>query len=157
MAGIKVILQQDIPDLGKAGEVKQVAPGYYRNFLLPRGLVIEASKGHMSTLHTHAKSDAAKNARAKQQADSLARQIQDVTIKIPVRLGEQGRIHGSVTNKDIAEQLATQAAISIDRHKIELSEPLKSVGIHSVPIKLEGGLEAHLRVELVPESETART
>lgn len=156
MAGIKVILQQDVPDLGKTGDVKQVAPGYFRNYLQPRGLAIEASKGQMSALNATAKTHAAKNARAQREADALARRIQDVTITIPVKQGEQGRIHGSVTNKDIAEQLATQAAISVDRHKIELREPLKSVGVHSVPIKLEGGLEAHLRVELVPEAETVR-
>lgn len=153
---VKVILQQDVPNLGQAGEVKQVAPGYFRNFLLPRGLAVEASKGQMNALHANKQVSNTQSARARERSDSLARKIQDVTIKIPVRVGEQDRMHGSVTNKDIAEALSAQAAISIDRHKIELRDPLKSVGIHSVPIKLDHGLEATLRVDLVPEAETAQ-
>lgn len=153
---IKIILQQDVPNLGQTGEVKQVAPGYFRNFLLPRGLAVEASKGQMSALQATRKQSTSQSTRARERTDALARRIQDITVTMPVRVGEQGRIHGSVTNKDIAEALAGQADISIDRHKIELRDPLKSVGIHSVPIKLEHGLEAHLRVELVSESETAQ-
>lgn len=152
---VKVILQQDVPNLGQAGEIKQVAPGYFRNFLLPRGLAVEASAGRLRALKASAGDAVARNARAKEQTDTVARRIQDTTITIPVRLGEQGRIYGSVTNKDIADQLSQQAGISIDRHKIELSEPLKSIGIHSVPIRLEHGMEAPLRVELVPEGEGA--
>lgn len=154
---VKVILQQDIPNIGKAGEVKQVAPGYFRNYLMPRGLAIEASRGHMSTLTGKQKIEARRQAQALEQADSLARRIQDLTITIPVKLGEQGRMYGSVTNKDLSEQLQSQADITIDRHRISLKEPLKSVGVHSVPVKLDQGIEAHLRVELVPEAGPANT
>lgn len=153
---VKVILQQDVASLGKAGDVKQVTPGYFRNFLQPRGLAVEASKGELATLQVSAKVKNARQAKALTQADALARRLQDTTINIPVKLGAQGRMYGSVTNKDIAQQLASQANIEIDRHKIELREPLKSLGIHSVPIKLEHGVEAHVNVELVPEAEPAR-
>lgn len=152
---VKVILQQDVPNLGQVGDVKQVAPGYFRNFLLPRGLAIEASKSQLNALQANQKVSTTQDARARERTDSLARRIQDVTIKIPVRVGEQDRMHGSVTNKDIAEALSAQAEIKIDRHKIELRDPLKSVGVHSVPIKLDHGIEATLRVDLVPEAETA--
>lgn len=158
MAGaIKIILRQDVPNLGQAGEVKQVAPGYFRNFLQPRGLAVEASKGQMRALQTSSSTRAAQVSRAKLQADSQARHLQDVTLTIPVRLGEQGRIYGSVTNKDIAEALSEQAGTTIDRHKIELAEPLKSIGVHSVPVRLEHGVEAHVRVELVPEAEAVQS
>ena len=154
---VKVILQQDIPSLGQAGEVKEVAPGYLRNYLLPRGLAVEASKGKLQSLNTQSSARSAQAERAKDQTSALGQKLGDTTLRIPVRLGEQGRIHGSVTNKDIAEALSEQADVSVDRHKIELDEPLKSIGTHSVPVKLEHGVEARVNVELVPESETAES
>lgn len=152
---VKVILQQDVPNLGKAGEVKQVAPGFFRNFLQPRGMAVEATKGQINALQQQQHVSASKTAKAVERSDATARRLADTTLLIPVRLGEQGRMYGSVTNKDIAEQLQAQAGIQIDRHKVELREPLKSLGVHSVPIKLEHGIEAHVNVELVPESEPA--
>lgn len=154
---VKIILRQDVPNLGQAGEIKQVAPGYFRNFLLPRGLAVEASKGQLRALQAESSNRSAQVARAKQHTDSVAQQIQDVTITIPVRLGEQGRIYGSVTNKDIAEALEQQASITVDRHKIELQEPLKSLGAHSVPVKLDHGVEAQVQVDLVPEGEATES
>lgn len=154
---IKVILQQDVPSLGQAGDVKQVAPGYFRNYLLPRGLAVEASKAQMRSLQTSASTQAAQQARARERTDSRARHIQDITVTIPVRLGEQGRIYGSVTNKDIATALQEQAGLKVDRHKIELAEPLRSIGTHSVEVRLEHGVEARLRVDLVPEAQPAQT
>src|SRR5947209_10879427 len=106
---VTVILQQRVPNLGEAGEVKQVAPGYFRNYRLPRGLAVEASKANMKNLQANASHHAAQLARAKQHSSALAQQIDSTTIKIPVRLGEQGRIYGSVTNKDIADALAGEA------------------------------------------------
>src|SRR5947209_19111450 len=102
MATIKIILQQDVPNLGQTGEVKQVAPGYFRNYLQPRGLAVEATRGQMSALQAGAKSAAAQFSRAKDRTGSLARQIGDVTLRVPVKVGEQGRIYGSVTNKVVA-------------------------------------------------------
>ena len=157
MAPLKVILRENVPNLGQAGEVKQVAPGYFRNFLLPRGLAVEASKGQMRALKTSASTRTTKQARAKDQVQAQAQQLQELRITIPVRLGEQGRLYGSVTNKDIAEGLAQQANLQIDRHKIELREPLKAIGAHSVPVKLDHGVEAHVTVELVPESDASET
>src|SRR5579884_2002547 len=141
---VKVILQQDVPNLGQAGDVKQVAPGYFRNYLLPRGLAVEASKSHLGALGNVTRSQSARAGRAEREADATTRRIEDTLITIPVRVGEQGRMYGSVTNKDLAEALKAQAGIDIDRHKIELGEPLKSIGVHSVPIKLAPGFEPHL-------------
>ncbi len=153
---VKVILKQDVPNLGQAGDIKQVAPGYFRNFLMPRGLAIEATKGQIAALEASSSVEANRHVKARQQTSALAQQMSSVTIRIPVRLGEQGRIHGSVTNKDIAEALAEQAKMTVDRHKIELREPLKSIGVHSVHVKLEQGIDAQVSVELVPESEVAQ-
>ncbi len=157
MAAVKVILQQDVPKLGQAGEIKQVAAGYFRNFLLPRGLAVEASKGKMRALKSTSSARAAQQERAKEHLNAQARRLEELRITIPVRLGQQGRIYGSVTNKDIAEELARHAKMDIDRHKIELREPLKAIGAHTVPVKLDHGVEAHVTVELVPESEAAES
>jgi large subunit ribosomal protein L9 len=150
---VKVILQQDVPNVGHAGDVKQVASGYFRNYLQPRGLAVEASNANVSALNSNKRIRESQLSRAKENADALARHLQGVTIHIPVKLGEQGRIYGSVTNKDIAEALQQQAAVPIDRHRIELKEPLKTIGMHTVPVKLEHGIDGTVRVELVPEGE----
>jgi large subunit ribosomal protein L9 len=157
MANVKVILQQDVPELGQAGDVKQVSPGYLRNYLLPRGLAVEASQANMNSLQSNKNVREAQMTRARTSADALGQRLQQLTITIPVRLGEQGRIYGSVTNKDIAEALSQQAEVSLDRHRISLKEPLKSIGVHEVAVKLDQGVESQVRVELVPEGEPATT
>lgn len=148
---VKVILRQDVPNLGQAGDVKQVAPGYFRNFLLPRGLAVEASKGELRALEAAGSVRAGQSAKSTERANALANQLGAINLRIPVRVGEQGRLYGSVTNKDIADALAEQAGMTIDRHKIELPEPLRSIGNHSVPVKLDRSVDATLNVELVPE------
>jgi large subunit ribosomal protein L9 len=150
---IKVILREDVPNLGTAGDIKQVAPGYFRNFLLPRGLAVEASKGQLKSRENNSVLRAGQLAKNKERTSEAAQQLGGLTVRIPVKLGEQGRIYGSVTNKDIAEALAEQANVTVDRHKIELGEPLKAIGTHSVPVKLEHGIGAEVNVELVPEEE----
>lgn len=151
---VKIILRQSVPNLGEPGDVKDVAPGYFRNFLQPRGLAVEASKGQIAALNATSSAREGQLARARERARGVADRLGDVTLRIPVKVGEQGRIYGSVTNRDLAEALKTQAEIEIDRHRIELHEPLKSIGAHSVPIKLEHGIEVKVAVELVPEAET---
>lgn len=152
---VKVILRQDVPNLGTAGEIKQVAPGYFRNFLFPRGLAIEATASQLKSLDAVHKVQAGRLAKERERAGAVAEQLGELTVRIPVRMGEQGRLYGSVTNKDIADALAQQAGVTIDRHRIGLDEPLKNVGTHSVPVKLEHGVDGHVNVELVPEGEAA--
>lgn len=152
---VKIILRQSVPNLGEAGEVKQVAPGYFRNFLQPRGLAVEATKSQLRSLEASQQVQAGQSAKRRARSGAVADQLEATTLRIPVRLGEQGRIYGSVTNKDIADALGEQAGISVDRHKIELREPLKSIGTHSVPIRLDRGVEASVTVDLVPEVEAA--
>lgn len=122
---------------------------------MPRGLAVEATKGEVRALEANSSARSKQLSRAREQSSVLAERLAATTITIPVRLGEQGRIYGSVTNKDLAEALAQQLDLTIDRHKIDLPEPLKSVGTHSVPVKLEQGVDAQVRVELVPEEEAA--
>ena len=152
---VKVILKQTVPNLGEAGEIKQVAPGYFRNFLLPRGLAVEATKSQLAALQADKSIRESRRDKVQAQTNALAQRLSTVALRIPVRLGEQGRIYGSVTNKDIAEALQQQESVSIDRHKIELSEPLKTIGSHAVPVRIEQGVDAHITVELIPDTEQA--
>lgn len=154
LASVKVILRKDVPNLGHSGDVKQVAPGYFRNFLLPRGIAVEASEGQLRSLQSVTSSKADQTTKKHHQANALAAQLAEATVQITVKLGQQGRIYGSVTNKDISEAIQQQVGVEIDRHKIELREPLKSIGVHAVPIKLEKGVDTHVNVELVPAAES---
>lgn len=153
---VKVILRQSVPNLGEPGDVKEVAPGYFRNYLLPRGMAVEATKGQVAALRATSSQRESQLTKSRQRTEGIAGQIREVTLRIPVKLGEQGRIYGSVTNKDVAAALAEQAHIEIDRHRIELREPLRSIGVHSVPIKLEQGVDVEVSVELVPESDAVQ-
>ncbi len=150
---VKVILRQSVPNLGEPGDVKEVAPGYFRNFLQPRGMAVEANRAQMSALNATSSAREGQLAKARQRTSGVAEQLQGVTLRIPVKVGEQGRIYGSVTNRDLAEALKSQANVEIDRHRIELRDPLKSIGVHSVSIKLEHSIEAHVSVELVPDDQ----
>jgi large subunit ribosomal protein L9 len=151
---VKVILRQSVPNLGEPGDVKEVTPGYFRNFLQPRGMAVEATKGHIAMLEATSTVREGQLAKSRERTSTVAGRLEGVTLRIPVKVGEQGRIYGSVTNRDLAEALQSQADVEVDRHRIELREPLKSIGVHSVPIKLEHGIEAQVAVELVPESES---
>jgi large subunit ribosomal protein L9 len=151
---VKVILRQDVPNLGEAGDVKQVAPGYFRNFLLPRGMAVEASEGQLKALRATSKVKATKVSKSQEKAQGLAGRLSTLDLRFPVKVGEQGRLYGSITNKDIAEALSERAGTEIDRHKIELHEPLRSIGKHAVTVKLEHGVEATVEVDLIPETET---
>ena len=150
---VKVILRQSVPNLGEPGDVKDVTPGYFRNFLQPRGMAVEATKGQIAALNATSSVREGQLAKSRERTNSVVGRLSEVTLRIPVKVGEQGRIYGSVTNRDLAQALKAQAGIEVDRHRIELRDPLKSIGAHSVPIKLEHGIEAHVAVELVPESE----
>jgi large subunit ribosomal protein L9 len=151
---VKVILRQSVPNLGEPGDVKEVTPGYFRNFLQPRGMAVEATKGQIAMLEATSSVREGQLAKSRERTSTVADRLEGVTLRIPVKVGEQGRIYGSVTNRDLAEALQTQANVEVDRHRIELRDPLKSIGVHSVPIKLEHGIEAQVAVELVPESES---
>lgn len=154
---VKVILKQDVPNVGSAGDIKQVASGYFRNFLSPRGLAVEATKGQLRALEASSHAREGQVNKAREQTGLLAERIGSTPITLTVRVGEQGRTYGSVTNKDLAEALLHQTGVTVDRHKIELREPLKTVGTHSVPVKLEHGVDATLQVELVPEEGIAES
>jgi large subunit ribosomal protein L9 len=147
-ATIQVILQHDVDKLGKSGELVRVRPGFARNFLLPRELAVPATDAAVRRIEHERAVLVARAERAKKEAREAAGKLTAVTIKIVQKAGEDGRLFGSVTSKDIANALKKQG-FEVDRRKIELSEPIKAVGEFAVPVKLASDVATTLRVEVV--------
>lgn len=148
---MKVILQKDVPGQGKRGDVISVADGYARNYLIPRGLAVAASKGKMKELAERRRAVALKEKRIEEEARELAARLGSLTVVVETKAGEGGRLFGSVNNKDIAEALAAQHNIALDKKKLALEEPIKQLGTYSVPAKLHPAVQAEIEVQVVEE------
>ncbi|NMA55589.1 MAG: 50S ribosomal protein L9 [Firmicutes bacterium] len=148
---MKVILEQDVERLGKQGDVVEVSRGYARNYLLPRGLAKEATAGSLKEVKQRRRAEAAKRARAEQEARALAEKLSGQTVTIMARAGEGGRLFGSVTNQDIASAINKQLRVAVDKRRIEIKEPLKSLGDHNLTIRLFPDITAELIIRLVSE------
>lgn len=146
---MKVILLEDVKKLGKKGDLIEVAEGYGRNYLLPRKLAEEATQGGIKQLKEQKAALKKKKLRDIDRAKELAKQIEKVNISLKVKSGEQGKLFGSVTSKDIAEALQKKHKIKVDRRKIELTEPIKSLGNYEVNVKLAPEVETRLLVKIV--------
>lgn len=146
---MKVILLKDVKGTGKKGDVKEVSDGYARNFLLKKGLAKEASGANLKELDEQNKSKERKAQIEFEEATLLGKQMENVVIKIAVKAGEGGRIFGSITSKEISEQLKEQKNIDIDKRKILLPEPIKTLGTTSVEIKLHQKVNTKIKVEVV--------
>ncbi len=147
MAQVKVILREDVPRLGDAGAVVSVRPGFARNFLLPQGKAILATEASVNALEHHRRVIADKVAREKKGFQAEKSRIEAVSLEISVRVGEEGKLFGSVTATQIAELLA-EKGIKVDRRKIELAEPIREAGEHSVPLRLHRELVAQVRLNV---------
>lgn len=151
---MKVILKQDVEKLGKAGDVVKVAPGYGRNYLIPKHLALEATPGNVKVAEIEKVSQAKRDHREKESAELLAREIVKVTVTIRQKTGEEGALYGSVTALDIAEFLKSRK-IEIDKRKIQLDEPIKAIGDYQVPIRLHRDVTVPVKVIVEPETEAA--
>jgi large subunit ribosomal protein L9 len=147
---VRVILKSEVAGLGRPGDVKDVADGYAQNFLLPRGLAIEATAAEMKVLSRARDAKRAKQDRAHADAEELAKRLSETTLVFKLKAGEQGKTFGSVTNKDIAEALQREHKVDIDRTKVHLPEPLKSLGVHTVEIRLLTDVRANVTVAIEP-------
>jgi large subunit ribosomal protein L9 len=150
---MKIILKQDVEKLGKAGDVVKVAPGYGRNFLIPKHIAVEATPGNVKIMEIERLTQAKRDQRDKQAASLLAREIVKVVVTIQRKAGEGGTLYGSVTPIDIADFLVTHK-IDIDKRKIQLEEPIKTVGEYQVPIRLHREVTVPIRVIVEAEPET---
>ncbi|WP_314000552.1 50S ribosomal protein L9 [uncultured Paenibacillus sp.] len=147
---MKVIFLQDVKGQGKKGEVKNVSEGYARNFLLPKGLVKEASEGNIKTLEVQKSSEQKKKAQEKEEAQKLAARLNETTVVVKTKAGEGGRLFGAITSKQIAEALAAQG-FTIDKRKIELDEPIRALGVTQVAVRVYPDVKATLKVQAAEE------
>ncbi len=133
---MKVILTQDVKSQGKKGQLINVSDGYARNFLLPKGLAVEADAAAMNDLKNKEASRLHKIELEKAAANDIAKKLETITVKLQEKAGADGKLYGSVTSLDIAEALEKQHQIKVDKRKIQLSDPLKTFGVHTVTVKL---------------------
>ena len=145
---MKVILTQDVRGQGKRGQMIEVSDGYARNFLLPRKLAQEATADNINTMRMNDKATQERQAKERAEALDLRNRMKDMTIVVTAKGGGAGRLFGSVTNTEVSEALAKQAGIQLDKRKIVLDEPIKSVGVYTVKCKLGYEINADLKVEV---------
>jgi large subunit ribosomal protein L9 len=150
---MKVFLQKDVSGVGEAFEVVDVADGYARNYLLPRGLAVRATKGQIKAARDYAASAAHRESLARERSEVLAEKLAAQTISFQVKAGETGRLYGSITAADIAEKVEQAVGVEIDKRWLELERPIRDVGEHTLDMKLEGGVVGHVKVTVEPEED----
>jgi large subunit ribosomal protein L9 len=148
---MEVILKEDVVNLGKIGEIVRVRDGFARNYLLPRGLVLEANKKNMKTLEHHKKIVNDQKQKITRQAQAVGEQLNGVALVIPMKVGEEGKLFGSVTNIHIEKALKAKG-LNVDRRKIQLAEPIKVAGDYDVPVRLSADITVPLKVSVVSDS-----
>ena len=146
-----VILKQDVQGTGKAGEVVKVSDGFARNMLIPRGLALEATEGNVRSLEKQQELQRKKAAESKAHAEAQAEDLKSKKVVIKAKAGDGGRLFGAITSKDISEAIKEQLKFDIDKKKIELESPIKSVGTYSVNLKLYPEVKGSLSVEVEAE------
>jgi large subunit ribosomal protein L9 len=148
---MEVILKEDVVNLGKIGEIVRVRDGFARNYLLPRGLVLEANKKNMKTLEHHKKIVNDQKQKIIRQAQTVGEELNGVALVIPMKVGEEGKLFGSVTNIHIEKALKAKG-LNVDRRKIQLAEPIKVAGDYDVPVRLSADITVPLKVSVVSDS-----
>lgn len=149
---MKVLLRQDVDNLGERGQIVNVSPGFARNFLVPKGLALEATAGNLRTFELQKKVWLAREAKEAEAARAFAARLAEVKLKTAKKAGENETLYGSVTNSEIAELLLGEG-YEVDRRKILLKEPIKSVGTFKVPVKIHRQVTAEIELEVVAETE----
>lgn len=151
---IEVILKQEVEHLGERGDIVKVAPGYARNYLLPRKLALAVTAGNKKQIEFEKKAAAAKASEERAVAQALATRFAQVEVVITRKVGENGHLYGSVTSADIAERLAAQG-FEVDKRRIQLADPLKAIGETQVAIRLHRDVSAQVKVVVAPENPPA--
>ena len=153
MNSTSVILRQNVPNLGEAGDLVTVKPGFARNYLLPRGLAYEATQGNIRRLEDEKKRGEDRAKRDYLEARRQASALESVSLTFHARAGEESKLFGSITTADIAEKLNAEGKLGfqVDRRQVELDEPIKSLGVFSVPVKLHGDVRPEIKVWVIKE------
>jgi large subunit ribosomal protein L9 len=150
---MKVVFLQDVPNVAKAGDVKDVAGGYSRNYLIPKKLAVVATSAELNRLELQQKAEVRRQARTEQDAEAFAKVLQDTTVVLKMRAGTKDKLYGSVTSADIAKEIKKLTKQDIDKRKIELEEPIRELGSHQVSIKLTTDVTATVNVVVGAEAE----
>lgn len=148
---MRVVLRSDLDTVGKRGDIVDVADGYARNFLLPKGHAIAATAGVTAQANAMRRARDLKDARDREAAEAVARTLVPMVIRIPARAGSgnHAKLFGSITTADIADAVAEQARVTLDRRRLRLDEPIRSLGTHEIPVKLHSDVEFRVTVEVV--------
>ncbi len=146
---MRVVLRADVSDVGKKGDILDVADGFARNYLIPKGKAFQASEGVVSQAQAMRRSRDLKDARDREAAETVARTLVPAVITIPARSGPEGRLFGSVTVPDLVEAIGAQTGVELDRRRVHLDEPIKTLGTHQVQVKLHADVEFPVTIEVV--------
>ncbi len=147
---MKVIFLQDVKGQGKKGEIKNVSEGYAQNFLIPRGLVRPATEGNVKTLEQQTAAELKRKAQEKEDAIQLGKKLEEITVELKAKAGEGGRLFGAITSKQVADALE-KAGVKLDKRKIEMPEPIRSLGVTQVSVKLHPEVKSTLKVHVTEE------
>jgi len=146
---MRVVLRTDVDNLGKRGDIREVADGFARNYLLPKGHAILAGSGVEAQAASMRRARDRRDAKDRESAETVARQLVPAVIRIPARAGPEGKLYGSVTSADVVAAVTEQTGIELDRRRMHLEDPIRALGTHEVPVKLHADVEFRITVEVV--------
>jgi large subunit ribosomal protein L9 len=149
---MKVILQKTVEKLGHPGDIVEVADGYARNYLVPRGLAVKATRGGVKHIESLKRAHTVRTSKAKGEAEAVASKLTGGPIAVRARVGEEGKLFGSVTAAEVVAEIERQTGVVVDRHDVHLAEPIRSVGTHEVRVHLFQDVDPILSVDVQPES-----
>jgi large subunit ribosomal protein L9 len=144
----KVVLRTDLENVGKKGDIIEVADGYARNFLLPKGHAIKATPGVESQANAMRRSRDLKDAKDREAGETIARKLVPMVIRVSARAGGEGKLFGSITTADVVAAVAEQAGVELDRRKVHLDDPIRTVGTHEIPVKLHSDVQFRITLEV---------
>jgi large subunit ribosomal protein L9 len=147
---MRIVLRDDVDNVGKKGDIIDVADGFARNYLIPKGKAIAATKGVQAQADAMRRSRDKKDQSDRESAEVVARTLVPAVITIPAKAGAEGKLFGSVTTADLTDAVLAQTGVELDRRRIHLDEPIRSVGTHEIPVKLHTDVEFRLTVEVTP-------
>lgn len=149
MARVKIVLREPVPKLGETGDIVTVSGGYARNFLIPRGMAVPATKGNVKQAETWAASRSARDAKALTEATALKARLEATPLRLAANAGPDGRLFGSITTAQVAEAISSDLGVSVERHAVELAEPIRHLGMHEVTVNLPADVTATVTIEAV--------
>ena len=146
---MKVILLEDVKSVGKKGELVNASDGYAKNFLFPKKLAVESTKSNLNDFELKQKAEAKRKKEELEQAQNMAKELENKTVTVKVKTGENGKLFGSVTNKEVAEEIVKQTGMQIDKKKVSIGDPIKMVGERTAVIKLHPKVSAEITIKIV--------